>query len=109
MIMPVIDFHVHILGAESLKPWVLTYLENYGQGSGAEKKVERCVQDLRMKGIKLYPTDQQFYPNDWTLYPLYATAQELKIPVMVHTGSYLGLFTRRERRGRFLRLLSAEY
>jgi predicted TIM-barrel fold metal-dependent hydrolase len=54
-----------------------------------DEELERCVQDLGMKGIKLYPTYQQFYPNDRILYPLYAKAQELKIPVMVHTGSSL--------------------
>jgi predicted TIM-barrel fold metal-dependent hydrolase len=53
------------------------------------EELERCVSDLGMKGIKLYPTYQQFYPNDSALYPLYAKAQEFKIPVMVHTGSSL--------------------
>ena len=52
-------------------------------------ELERCVHELGMRGIKLYPTYQQFYPNDRTLYPLYGKAQELKIPVMVHTGSSL--------------------
>lgn len=51
------------------------------------EELERCVNELGMRGIKLYPTYQQFYPNDRMLYPLYAKAQELKIPVMVHTGS----------------------
>ncbi len=54
-----------------------------------EEELERCIHDLGMRGIKLYPTYQQFYPNDRILYPLYAKAQELKIPVMVHTGSSL--------------------
>lgn len=155
--MPVIDFHVHIGNLEDMKPWVKEFFQNYGQGSGAEKVVdkdgrmdpsalvdllhengvdyavilaelspittgivsnefvanfckgkkelipfanlnpylstrlgeelERCVNDLGMKGVKLYPTYQQFFPNDRMLYPLYAKAQELKIPVMVHTGS----------------------
>jgi len=52
-------------------------------------ELERCVSDLGMKGVKLYPTYQQFYPNDPALYPLYSKAQDLKIPVMVHTGSSL--------------------
>jgi predicted TIM-barrel fold metal-dependent hydrolase len=52
-------------------------------------ELERYVQDLGMKGMKLYPTYQQFFPNDRMLYPLYAKAQDLKIPVMVHTGSSL--------------------
>ncbi|MBI5966468.1 MAG: amidohydrolase [Deltaproteobacteria bacterium] len=157
--MPVVDFHVHIGNSEEMKPWVVSYFENYGKESGAEEvadkngridpcalvdllkrngvdyavilaelspittgmvsneqvaefckgrkelipfanlnpylsarlaeELERCVQGLAMKGVKLYPTYQQFYPNDRILYPLYAKAQELKIPVMVHTGSSL--------------------
>jgi predicted TIM-barrel fold metal-dependent hydrolase len=39
------------------------------------------------KGLKLYPPNNYFYPNDPKLYPAYAAAQELGIPVMFHTGS----------------------
>jgi predicted TIM-barrel fold metal-dependent hydrolase len=39
------------------------------------------------RGLKMYPTYQHFYPNDSSLYPLYAQAEELQIPVMFHTGS----------------------
>jgi len=39
------------------------------------------------QGVKLYPTYQHCYPNDRRLYPLYSQAEELKIPVMVHTGT----------------------
>jgi len=157
--MPVIDFHLHIGDPAQMKPWVITYFQNYAKGSGAEEvigkdgrmdpsalvemlrangvdyavilaelspittgiisneqvaefckgrkelipfanlnpylstrlgeKLERCIHELGMKGIKLYPTYQQFYPNDRMLYPLYSKAQEFRIPVMVHTGSSL--------------------
>lgn len=40
-----------------------------------------------MRGLKLYPTYNYFYPNDPALYPLYAQAEALHIPVMFHTGS----------------------
>ncbi len=39
------------------------------------------------KGVKLYPTYQHCYPNDRRLYPLYSKAQDLQVPVMVHTGT----------------------
>jgi uncharacterized protein len=39
------------------------------------------------RGVKLYPTYQHFYPSDRTLYPLYAVAEELRVPLMFHTGS----------------------
>lgn len=39
------------------------------------------------RGVKLYPTYQHYYPSDRSLYPLYQAAEDLKLPVMVHTGS----------------------
>jgi predicted TIM-barrel fold metal-dependent hydrolase len=50
-------------------------------------KLERYVLDMGFKGLKLYPTYQGFYVNDSMVYPLYAKAEELGIPVMIHTGS----------------------
>ena len=50
-------------------------------------ELERYVTELGFRGMKLYPTYQHFYANDSRLYPLYAKAQELGIPVMIHTGS----------------------
>lgn len=39
------------------------------------------------KGLKLYPSYNHFYPNETRVYPLYALAQEEKLPVLIHTGS----------------------
>ncbi len=47
----------------------------------------RLVEEEGFKGLKLYPTYQQYNPNDEIVYPLYEEAQSLGIPVMVHTGS----------------------
>ncbi len=41
------------------------------------------------RGLKLFPSYHHYYPNDPALYPLYKVAEELKIPVMFHTGSSL--------------------
>ena len=51
------------------------------------RELERYVTEMGFKGLKLYPTYQGFYPNDSSIYPLYAKALELGIPVMIHTGS----------------------
>ncbi|MBI4587985.1 MAG: amidohydrolase [Candidatus Rokubacteria bacterium] len=51
------------------------------------RELERLVTEHGFRGLKLYPTYQYFYPNDALLYPLYAKAEELGIPVMWHTGS----------------------
>ena len=39
------------------------------------------------KGIKLYPTYNHFYVNEAKMYPVYAVATELNMPVLIHTGS----------------------
>jgi predicted TIM-barrel fold metal-dependent hydrolase len=49
------------------------------------ERIERAVNDLGLKGIKLNP-HAGFYPNDERLYPVYAKASELGIPVLVHSG-----------------------
>ncbi len=51
------------------------------------KELERLVLEEGFRGLKLYPTYQHYYPNEARMYPLYAKAQELGIPVMLHVGS----------------------
>lgn len=62
----------------SVNPYMMT---------GPKNELSRMVRERGMKGLKLYPTYNYFYPNDRMLYPVYAIAEELQIPVMVHTGS----------------------
>ncbi len=52
---------------------------------GAVEFLERAVKEWGMRGLKLHP-GFEFYPNDHKCYLLYAKCQELKIPVLVHTG-----------------------
>ncbi|HSE53932.1 MAG TPA: amidohydrolase family protein, partial [Gemmatimonadales bacterium] len=44
------------------------------------------VQAGKVRGLKLYPGYQPFYPNDPKWIPAYEFAAEQKIPVMIHTG-----------------------
>ncbi len=62
----------------SVNPYLMT---------NPRKELARLVRDFGIKGLKLYPTYNYFYPNDRMLYPVYEKAEELQIPVMVHTGS----------------------
>ena len=47
---------------------------------------DHYVKDLGFKGVKLHPCFNQYYPNDSLIYPLYARAEEMGVPVIVHTG-----------------------
>lgn len=51
------------------------------------EELRRKVAEEGFRGVKLYPTYQHYYLNDPRLYPLYQAAQELGIPVLIHTGS----------------------
>jgi hypothetical protein len=50
-------------------------------------ELEHLVDEYDFRGIKIYPVYQQHYANDTRMYPLYAKAQELGLPMLVHTGS----------------------
>lgn len=47
--------------------------------------LEKAVQEWGMKGLKLYPPCG-FYPNEKVVTPMWEKANELDIPVMVHSG-----------------------
>ncbi len=47
----------------------------------------RRAVDEGCRGLKLYPSYQFFFPNEPIVYPLYATAARLDVPVVIHTGS----------------------
>jgi predicted TIM-barrel fold metal-dependent hydrolase len=57
-------------------------------------KLEFYVKDCGIKGVKLHPSYQFFYPNEARLYPLYAKAQEFGIPIIFHIGSSIFKGTR---------------
>lgn len=49
-------------------------------------ELERAVKELGLKGVKIYPGYNNFYPDDPRWFPIYQKASELDIPVVVHTG-----------------------
>lgn len=53
----------------------------------APAELENAVKVLGLKGLKLSPPTQEFFPNDKkTAYPIYEKAQSLKIPLLIHAG-----------------------
>jgi len=52
----------------------------------APDRLEQAVTGLGLRGLKLSPPDQEFYPDDPAVYPLYERAQALDVPIMIHTG-----------------------
>jgi predicted TIM-barrel fold metal-dependent hydrolase len=49
-------------------------------------EARRLIRDHAVRGFKLHPNIQAFFPNDRAFYPLYEAIQEAGLPVLFHTG-----------------------
>ncbi len=65
------------IGFATVDPW---------KGDEAVRELERAVTRLGLKGLKLHPIHQAFYPDDTRFYPLYEKCVELGIPALFHSG-----------------------
>ena len=65
-------------GFASVDPW---------KGRAAVAELRRAITTLDLRGLKLHPSAQGFAPDDRRFYDLWATANELAIPVLFHTGT----------------------
>lgn len=55
---------------------------------GAVAEVERCVNDLHLRGFKMMPN--HWYPFDEAIFPVYAKIEEVGVPVIFHSGVLYG-------------------
>jgi len=68
----------HLIGFASVNP-------AYQGPQAAVEELERSVVELGLSGVKLYPMYQHWLANDPEIaFPVYAKAQDLQIPVMIH-------------------------
>ncbi len=65
------------MGFATVDPW---------RGKQAVQELQRAVRELGLKGLKLHPVHQAFFPNDTRFYPIYEKCVELGVPVLFHTG-----------------------
>ncbi|HEY0871936.1 MAG TPA: amidohydrolase family protein [Vicinamibacterales bacterium] len=54
--------------------------------AGDVEELRSLLQEGVIKGLKLYPGYEPFYPSDPKLTPAYLLAEEFDVPVMIHTG-----------------------
>lgn len=57
------------------------------KGDRALKELDRAASRLEMRGLKLHPQIQAFYPDDAKWGRLWKKAETLGLPVVVHTGT----------------------
>jgi hypothetical protein len=58
---------------------------NPRRGSEVVAEARRLVA-AGVRGLKLHPPSQEFFPNDRLAYPLYEVFEEAQLPVVFHTG-----------------------
>ncbi|MDH4067723.1 MAG: amidohydrolase family protein [Dehalococcoidia bacterium] len=58
-------------------------------GAQAVQEIEYAVENLGFSGIKSVPSTLELDINDKAFYPCYKKAEELGIPILVHTGSVI--------------------
>jgi predicted TIM-barrel fold metal-dependent hydrolase len=56
------------------------------RGAPAVTEAKRLVATGAVRGLKLHPPLQEFFPNDRIAYPLYEVFAEARLPVLFHTG-----------------------
>jgi predicted TIM-barrel fold metal-dependent hydrolase len=56
------------------------------RGADAVREARRLIAAGGVRGLKLHPPLQQFFPNDPVAYPLYEVFAEARLPVLFHTG-----------------------
>ncbi len=56
------------------------------RGSEGVQEARRLLSEGVVRGLKLHPPVQQFFPNDPIAYPLYELFAEAALPVVFHTG-----------------------
>ncbi|MBY8989771.1 MAG: amidohydrolase [Candidatus Lokiarchaeota archaeon] len=55
------------------------------RGKEAIAELERCIEELGFKGVKLWPLTG-FYPDDVQFYPFYERVEDLGVTILCHTG-----------------------
>ncbi len=53
---------------------------------GCCEKLEHAFADLKLKGLKLHPSRQRFYPYDEKLEPVYHICEKYDKPIIFHSG-----------------------
>ena len=69
------------------KDKLIGFMGVHADDPNALEEVDRAVNDLGLRGIKLGPNYQNFDPVGETAFRLYARAQELHLPILFHQGT----------------------
>ncbi len=71
-------------------PWLVPGATFHPGDAGLPRLVERALVELRLRVVKLHCAVGQFSPEDVRLEPLWRTASELRVPIVIHAGQRSG-------------------
>ncbi len=86
---PPVDVHDRIATLAKKHPGRFFGMANVNPHIGKDvwkKEVNRCIKDLKFVGIKLHTIGHAILPNSADGMMIFETANNLNVPVMVHTG-----------------------
>lgn len=89
---------------EEINDWVASYARDFRDrllpfggldpttGRDPDRAMARLIQELKLAAVKLHPPHQLFYPNQYrdglkALEVIYRTAEQARLPIMIHTGT----------------------
>lgn len=95
----VLGFKSRYLRAEIPNSYVADYVNRFPQKligfagidptePSARDEVQAAHADLRLRGITVSPANQDFHPTDSRAMRIYAAAERLGMPLLVHSGSH---------------------
>lgn len=59
----------------------------YGSREDVEAEIDRCVQELGFKGLKLHPSLNEYFADSPVVYPVLEKAIDYDIPMLFHSWS----------------------
>ena len=71
------EYPEQFIGFAAIDPW---------KKEKSVDELKRAVNVLGLKGMKLHPVHQSFFPNDRQFYPLYEECAMLGVPIIFHSG-----------------------
>ena len=94
----VLGFKSKYLGAEIPNRYVADYVNRFPQKligfagidptqPGAVEELREARAELRLRGLTIAPANQDFHPADSRAMDIYAEAEKLKMPVLIHAGN----------------------
>jgi len=83
---PQVDNETVLAAAERNADVLIPFVSIDPTRATAPAEAQRLIETGRVRGFKLHPPLQQFFPNDRAVYPFYEVIEAARLPIVFHTG-----------------------